>query len=130
MSEPASSSDEVQVLRHENAVLRAQLAWFKKRMFGGGKGEQLDAAQLKLNGVDEVREAVTERTEIIRYERTKQKKEPRVTPAETFAHLPVTETLEIVPESVLRWTPKIGQRGSLSPTSNPNDPNVQETTSA
>jgi transposase len=100
LSKPASSSDEVQVLRHENAVLRAQLAWFKKRMFGGGKGEKLDAAQLKLNGVDEAREAVTERTEIITYERTKQKKEPRVTPAETFAHLPVTETVEIVPESV------------------------------
>jgi hypothetical protein len=30
----------------------------------------------------------------------------------------------------LRWTPKIGQRGSLSPNSNPNDPDVQETSSA
>jgi transposase len=90
----------VQVLRHENAVLRAQLAWFKQRMFGGGKGEKLDVAQLKLDGVEDARAAVTERTETITYERTKQKKEPRVTPAETFAHLPVAETIEIVPESV------------------------------
>ena len=70
------------MLRHENAVLRAQLAWFKQRMFGGGKGEKLDVAQLKLDGVDDARAAVTERTETITYERTKQKKEPRVTPAE------------------------------------------------
>jgi transposase len=90
----------VQVLRHENAVLRAQLAWFKQRMFGGGKGEKLDVAQLKLDGVEDVRAAVTERTETITYERSKQKKEPRVTPAETFAHLPVTETIEIVPAPV------------------------------
>ena len=88
------------MLRHENAVLRAQLAWFKQRMFGGGKGEKLDVAQLKLDGVDDARAAVTERTETITYERSQQKKEPRVTPAETFAHLPVTETIEIVPESV------------------------------
>jgi transposase len=90
----------VQVLRHENAVLRAQLAWFKQRMFGGGKGEKLDAAQLKLDGVDDARAALMKRTETISYERTKQSKEPRVTPAETFAQLPVTETIEIVPEPV------------------------------
>ena len=30
----------------------------------------------------------------------------------------------------VRWTPKIGQRGSLNPNSNPNDPHVQETPSA
>lgn len=88
------------MLRHENAVLRAQLAWYKKRMFGGGKGEKLDVAQLKLDGVEVAREAVTECTETISYERTKKKPEARTTPAENFAHLPVTETVEIVPEPV------------------------------
>ena len=88
LSTPASSSDEVQVLRHENAVLRAQFAWYKKRMFGGGKGEKLDAAQLKLDGVEAARDAVIERTETITYERTKKKPEPRTMPAENFAHQP------------------------------------------
>lgn len=105
----APRNEEVQILRHENAVLRAQLAWYKKRMFGGGKGEKLEAAQLKLDGVDEARAAVTERTETITYERAKQKKEPRVTPAETFAHLPVTETVEIVPEAV-RQDPELYEK--------------------
>jgi hypothetical protein len=36
------------MLRHENAVLRAQVAWFQKRFFGGGKNEKLEAAQLRL----------------------------------------------------------------------------------
>ena len=81
-------------------MLRAELAWYKKRLFGGGKGEKLDAAQLKLAGVGETRMAVAERTEKITYERTKGAKEARTTPAESFAHLPVTETVEIVPESV------------------------------
>ena len=31
---------------------------------------------------------------------------------------------------IVRWTPKIGQEGSLSPNPRENDPHVQETTSA
>jgi hypothetical protein len=100
LSATTSSSEEVQVLRHENAVLRAELAWFKKRFFGGGKGEKLDAAQLKLAGVDEARVAVADRVEKITYERIKAPKEQRTSPAETFAGLPITETVEIVPEAV------------------------------
>jgi transposase len=94
----------VQVLRHENAVLRAQVAWFQKRFFGGGKNEKLDSAQLRLQlaGADDARAAVAERTERIAYERAKGAKAPRPTAAETFAHVPVTETIEIVPEPVKR----------------------------
>jgi hypothetical protein len=94
----AQPNEEVQILRHENAVLRAQVAWFKKRFYGGDKSEKLDAAQLKLSGVEAARAAVTERTEQITYERSKGAK--RATPAETFAHVPVTETVEIVPPAV------------------------------
>jgi len=39
---------EVQQLREENAALRAQIAWLKQRLFGPGKGETLDCAQLLL----------------------------------------------------------------------------------
>ncbi|HMJ13102.1 MAG TPA: IS66 family transposase [Polyangiaceae bacterium] len=96
--------EEVQVLRHENAVLRAQVAWFQKRFFGGGKSEKLEPAQLrlKLAEVEDARAAVTERTEQITYARTKGPKAPRPTAAESFAHVPVTETIEIVPEPVKR----------------------------
>lgn len=100
VSETSSSLEEVQVLRHENAVLRAQLAWFQKQLFGGGKSEKLDPGQLKLDGMDAVRAAVAERTEKIAYERTKGAKPTRATAAETFAKLPVTETVEIIPEPV------------------------------
>src|SRR5258708_5826218 len=96
--------EEVQVLRHENAGVRAQVAWFQKRFFGGGKNEKLDQAQLrlKLAEVEDARAAVTERTEQITYERTKGPKAPRPTAAESFAHVPVTETIEIVPDPVKR----------------------------
>ncbi len=93
--------DEVTQLRQENAVLRAQLAWFKKQMFGGGKSEKLapDQRQLDLAEVEAARAAVAERTERIAYERTT-RREARPTPAESFAHIPVTETVEVVPLAV------------------------------
>lgn len=87
-------------LKGKVAVLEAQLAWFKKRFYGGGKSEKLDPGQLKLAGIEEARAAVTERTQTISYERTKGASQPRPTPAETFAHVPVTETVEIVPPAV------------------------------
>ena len=94
---------EVDLLRQELAVLRAQLAWFKQRMFGGGKSEKLEPAQLplKLTQVEEAQAAVVERTQQISYERAA-KKAPRPSPAETFAQVPVTETVEIVPDAVRR----------------------------
>jgi transposase len=83
------------------AALEAKLAWFQKQVFGGGKSEKLDVTQRQLAfaGVDEARAAVEEKTEKITYERS-QSREARRTPAETFAHVPVTETLEIVPPAV------------------------------
>jgi hypothetical protein len=52
-----------------------------------------------LGGVDEAREAVVQRIEKVAYERSKSR-QPRPTPAEVFTHLPVVETVEIVPEEV------------------------------
>lgn len=86
------------------AALEAQVAWFKQQIFGGGKSEKLDLAQrqLPLSGLEEARAAVVvDHTERIAYERTT-RREPRPTPAEAFAHVPVTETVEIVPEPVKR----------------------------
>ena len=40
--------DEVALLKQENSVLRAQIEWLKKQLFGGGKSEKLDRTQLLL----------------------------------------------------------------------------------
>jgi transposase len=101
MPTPDQMIAEYPLLAQRIAALEAQVAWFKKQFFGGGKSEKLDPAQkqLPLSGVDDARSAVVDRTEKITYERTK-RREPRPTPAEAFAHIPVTETVEIVPEAV------------------------------
>ncbi|MBI5380836.1 MAG: hypothetical protein HZA31_02935 [Opitutae bacterium] len=73
----------------------------KRRLFGGGRSEKLDVTQRQLAfaEVEAARAAVEQKTETIVYERS-QTREPRRTPAETFAHVPVTETVEIVPAAV------------------------------
>lgn len=89
--------DEVQSLREENAVLRAQIAWLKQRLFGSGKGETLDRAQLILQLGELEKLAAVRPTETIVYERASGPAPKRTPPAESFAHLPVQETVEIVP---------------------------------
>ncbi len=103
MLTPEQKIAEYPLLVQRIAALEAKLAWFQKQVFGGGKSEKLDLSQqqLALGGVEEARAAVAEKTEQIAYERSRSR-EPRRTPAETFAHVPVTETVEIVPEVVQR----------------------------
>lgn len=103
MSAPAAPLDEVALLKQEVTLLRAQIEWFKKQLFGSGKSEKLDRAQLLLQLSElEKRAASAEapRTEKISYERTKPSATKRTLPAESFAHLPVKETVIIEPEAV------------------------------
>ncbi len=111
MAEPADqtramsatvTAEEVDLLRQENAVLRTQIEWLKKQLFGPGRSEKLDRAQLllKLGELEKLAAATAPQTETITYERAKGSKEPRPVPAETFEHLPVQETVEIIPEQV------------------------------
>ena len=82
-------------------MLRTQIAWLKKQLFGGGQSERLDRAQLLLTlGELEKRVAPPAPTATITYERVSGPAAPRPLPAETFAHLPVKETIEIVPAAV------------------------------
>ena len=90
---------EVESLKGENAVLRAQIEWLRKQVFGGGKSERLDEAQLTIKLAETEQAAVKlggPRT--VTYER----KAPvgRMTPEEHFASLPVTETIELIPDEV------------------------------
>ena len=81
-------------------MLRAQIAWLQKELFGPGKSEKLDRAQLLLKlGELERLAAASAPKQTITYERTVTK-EKRALPVENFAKLPVQEVVEIVPEPV------------------------------
>jgi transposase len=110
MLTPEQKIAEHPLLLQRVAALEAKLAWFQRQMFGGGKSEKLDITQRQLSfaGVDEARAAVVDRTEKITYERSKSR-QPSPTPAETFAHVPVTESVEIVPEAV-KQDPELYER--------------------
>ena len=110
MPTPEQKIAEHPLLLQRIAALEAQVSWFKKQVFGGGKSEKLDLSQrqLALGGVDAAREAVGERIEKVTYERSKSR-QPRPTPAEVFAHVPVTETIEVVPE-VVKQDPDLYER--------------------
>jgi hypothetical protein len=98
MSATAISPDEVQLLREENAHLRTQIAWLKKQLFGPGKSETLDHAQLvPALGELEKLAAAKGPLETITDERAKGPAARRTLPAENFAHLPVKQTVVIEP---------------------------------
>jgi hypothetical protein len=63
--------EEVQLLREENAVLRAQIEWLKKQLFGAGKSEKPDRAQLllKLAELERLTAAAEAPKQTITYER-------------------------------------------------------------
>ena len=116
MSAITISSEQAWLLQKENAELRgeigqltarcaelqAKLALLLKKYFGGGQSETLDQAQLLLaiDGLQKQIAAVTPPTETITYERPAGPAAKRTLPAESFAHLPVKETIELVPEAV------------------------------
>jgi transposase len=92
---------ENELLRQEVAVLRAQIEWLKKQLFGGGKSETRDRAQLLLQLGELEKLAAAERpVATVSYERTTGPAAPRTLPAESFAHLPVQETVVIEPPAV------------------------------
>lgn len=102
MSATAVSPDEVQLLREENAVLRRQIEWLKQKLFGGGQSERLDRAQLllQLGELEKLATAAERPVATVSYERSAGPAPKRTLPAESFAHLPVQETLVIEPPAV------------------------------
>jgi transposase len=107
---PEQKIAEHPLLLQRIGALEAQLAWFQRQVFGGGKSEKLEVStrQLSLSGIEATQAAILDCTEKITYERTKTR-EPRPTPAEVFAHVPVTEIVEIVPEAV-QQDPEVYER--------------------
>ncbi|MBI2513918.1 MAG: IS66 family transposase [Opitutae bacterium] len=111
MSAAAISLDEVQLLREENALLRVQIAWLTQQLFGPGRSEKLDRAQLllQIDALEKLTTAAERPVETITYERVAGPAPKRTLPAESFAHLPVKETLIIEPEAV-RADPSLYER--------------------
>ncbi len=89
-------------LEQENALLRAQIELLKRKLFGTSQSERVDRDQMLL-ALAELEKLAAAQAELpkpqqINYER--QPGQPRRTPAEAFAKLPVQETVVIVPEEV------------------------------
>jgi len=80
------------------AQLEAQIAWFKKHVFGSGKSERMDASQL-LFDLEEARQQVAENTRIVA-EHERHVRAERKSLEERFENLPVSEVIDIIPEEV------------------------------
>lgn len=93
--------EEVTLLRQENVLLKEQIAWLKKQLFGGGKSERMDAAQLllKLEALEQQLASQTP-TQQVTYERKKPQAGKHEAPAERFKDLPVEETIVVEPDEV------------------------------
>lgn len=99
MSDAEVLFEENKQLKATIAILREQVNWLKQQLFGTGKSERLDAAQmrLQLEALEEQLEAATEK---VTYERRVPKAGKHETPAERFKDLPVEETVVIEPDEV------------------------------
>ena len=116
MSSSAISPEQALLLQKENtglrveidqltarcAELQAKLALLLKKYFCGGQSATLDHPQLLLaiDGLKKEIAATTPPAETITYERSSGPAPKRTLPVESFAHLPVKETIEISPEAV------------------------------
>lgn len=87
-------------LKEENILLREQIAWLRKQLFGGGKSEKLDPDQLKLKLEEMEARLEEQKTQKVTYERNVGKARKSEPPKERFKDLPVQETVVIEPEEV------------------------------
>lgn len=85
------------------AQLKAEIAWLKHRLFGAGKGEQMDKAQLLLDlgeATGQLEKLLDQPKQKISFERKVPMPREAQSTAEHFKDLPVNETLVIEPEEV------------------------------
>jgi transposase len=89
-------------LKSTNALLKWQIEKLQKQVFGPGKSEKLDRAQLlfQLKELEALAEKAARPAQAVSYERRDPAPEKRATPAELFAKLPVKEVVVIEPVEV------------------------------
>lgn len=102
MTELEKAQRRIAQLEEQLAKAQAQLAWFRRNFFGGGKSERQDVLQMTLaleEVIDQAKKDLEKET--ITYERQKTKEKPRRTmPEERFAGVPVSEEVTIIPPEV------------------------------
>lgn len=92
-------AEEVRQRKQENDLLKQQIAWLKRQLFGGGKSEKIDRDQALLALEEmESRQKEAEQQEVS-YLRSKASRKTKGA-IERFEKVPVAETVEIVPEEV------------------------------
>jgi transposase len=101
MDQTAPFAQELQAVRAELAVLKAENAWLKRQLFGAGKSETIDRLQTSLALNEPVAQPVPPKVELVTYARVAAPKEKRPVPAEAFKDVPVKETVVIEPDEVL-----------------------------
>ena len=90
---------EIEAFKQEIGVLKVQIDWLRQKLYGGGQSETMDRAQmlLKLDTLERLAASIGAPKQIT-YERQPPKSRPL--PAETFANLPIKETIELIPDHV------------------------------
>lgn len=98
----SSLMERLETAERENVLLRQQIAWLKKRLFGGGCGEKIDPKQLELllQGL-EAAKAAKESAPVLKveYERPVRRIEKALR-EENYGRLPVLDEQVIEPEEV------------------------------
>ena len=93
---------ENKLLKERIKELEAQIAWFKRQVFAGGKSEKIDIHQLELMlGQLRSQQSVDSGTESSSEEQSKPKdSKKRRKRAEAYEHLPISEEVIILPDEV------------------------------
>ena len=86
-------------LEQELSLLRQQVDWLKKQVFGSGKSEKLDKAQLGL-GIDEERSVAPEAESIPVPAHERKKRKQQKSRDESYGHLPIKRSHTIIPDEV------------------------------
>lgn len=86
-------------LKGRLAELEAQIAWFRRQVFAGGKSEKVDTDQLDLL-LGKLEEAKAAQAEPVKVSCERKAKAPRKSRDEFYGNLPVLEESVVEPEAV------------------------------
>lgn len=101
-------------LKGRVADLEAQIAWFRRQVFAGGKSEKVDANQLDLL-LGKLEKAKSSQVEPIKVSYDRKASSPRRTRDELYGNLPVLEETVVEPEEVKADPPRFYRHRIVRP---------------